>query len=204
MRTGSWNCFQQQQIWIGWIQRWFSIFNCSCQHRITVFEAAKQNEKTKTEKLSFRIPSSHFRSIWSKAYQSSVFCSCRLASPNASEAATISRGGNSSNCVWHSAIFRSTSTHSWRARALFALSFNVSPDAQLIVNVRESSSLGQTTAPARCSCEQATAFNYSLYDNRYNSNDLVITFIDLHTCHRGGVLPIEFGGAASSVLLSQM
>lgn len=89
-------------------------------------------------------------------HQSSVLCNCCRASPKASEAAITSRNGSISNCdpidwVWHSAMFRRPSTHSWRARALIARNFKMSPDAQLMVNVRESSSLGQTTAPARCS-----------------------------------------------------
>lgn len=113
----------------------------------------QEQRPRKKNQINLRPEFDNVRSDGSIPYQSSVFCSCRLASPNASEAATISRGGNSSNCVWHSAIFRRTSTHSCRARALFALSFSVSPEAQLIVNVRESSSLGQTTAPARCSCK---------------------------------------------------
>lgn len=54
-------------------------------------------------------------------------------------------------CVWFSAMFRNPSIHSCRARALTARNFNVSPDVQLIVNVRESSSLGQITAPAKYS-----------------------------------------------------
>lgn len=45
-------------------------------------------------------------------------------------------------------------THSCRARASLALNFNVSPLAVPMVNVRESSSLGHTTAPARCSCHR--------------------------------------------------
>lgn len=53
-------------------------------------------------------------------------------------------------CV--SAILRNTSTHCWRLAAFAARIFNVSPDAQVIVNVRESSSLGFIMAPAKCSC----------------------------------------------------
>lgn len=92
------------------------------------------------------------------AHHSSVLCNCWRASPNASDAATTSRSGSISNCepidwVWHSAILRKPSTHSWRARALMARNFKMSPEAQLMVNVRESSSLGQTTAPAKCSCQ---------------------------------------------------
>lgn len=75
-------------------------------------------------------------------------------------------------CVWHSAIFLRTSTHSCRALALFARNFNVSPEAQLIVNVRESSSLGQTTAPARCSLfEQKYKGNESYVSSNSRTND---------------------------------
>lgn len=92
-------------------------------------------------------------------HHNSVLCNCCLASPNASDAATTSRKGSISNCdpmdcVWHSAMLRSPSTHSWRARALMARNLRISPEAQLMVNVRESSSLGHTTAPAKCSCHR--------------------------------------------------
>lgn len=60
-----------------------------------------------------------------------------------------------------SAIARSPLTHSCLALASVALNFNMSPEAQLMVNVRESSSLGHTTAAARCA---------------YNMGDLYVTF----------------------------
>lgn len=105
----------------------------------------------------------------------SVWCSCCCALINESDANWLSREGGTSICVpidWKcflekrfrlklcltfntwaefSAILRRQSTHSWRARPLAARNFNVSPEAQLTVNVRESSSLGQITAPAKYS-----------------------------------------------------
>lgn len=94
-------------------------------------------------------------------------------------------------CVWHSAIFRKPSTHSWRARAFCARNFNMSPLAQLMVNVLESSSLGHTTAPAKCSWIQKIWYFTSVFG-------LKIHFL---TCHLG-VLPLMFGSAESSVTLS--
>lgn len=52
-------------------------------------------------------------------------------------------------CV--SAMLRSASTHCWRLAAFGARIFNVSPVTHVTVNVRESSSLGFITAPAKCS-----------------------------------------------------
>lgn len=86
--------------------------------------------------------------------QTSVCCSWFLAALNASLAAKCSRTGSCAElipiaCVWLSVIARSPSTHSCLALASDARNFKISPEAQLIVKVLESSSLGQTTAPAK-------------------------------------------------------
>lgn len=99
-------------------------------------------------------------------------------------------------CVWHSAIFRSPSTHSCRARAFCARNFNISPLAQLIVNVLESSSLGHTTAPAKCSWIKEINQMIQFSSGRRWSGDHF-------TCHLG-VLPLIFGGDESSLTLSQI
>lgn len=54
-----------------------------------------------------------------------------------------------STFVCDSATARNPFTHSCLALASLALSFNMSPEAQFTVNVFESSSLGQITAPAK-------------------------------------------------------
>lgn len=105
-------------------------------------------------------------------YQNSVLWTCCRALVNAS---AFSRDGSSSECdpidgkcflekrfrwklcltaitfEWLSAIFLKLSTHSWRIRAFDARILSVSPDEQPTENVRESSSLGEITAPAKCS-----------------------------------------------------
>lgn len=110
---------------------------------------------------------------WIYTYQSSVLWICWRAFVYAS---ALSRDGKISVCepidgkcflenrlrwklcliadtcvLWLSAMLRSTSTHCWRLAAFAARIFNVSPDVQVIVNVRESSSLGLIMAPAKCS-----------------------------------------------------
>lgn len=93
--------------------------------------------------------------------------------------------------TWLSAMPRSTSTHCWRLAAFAARILSVSPDAQVIVNVRESSSLGLTVAPARCSCKQY----YSI--NIFNVHEFWMDI--LLTCQRG-VLPIWIVGLSMLVI----
>lgn len=130
----------------------------------------------KKKKWMIITPTNHMIACHSlDTHHNSVWCNCCCALMNESDANWLSRVGWISICdpidwkcflekrfrlklcltfmtwAWLSEMLRKPSTHSWRARALAARNFNVSPEAQLTVNVRESSSLGQITAPAKCS-----------------------------------------------------
>lgn len=91
------------------------------------------------------------RANW--ALHTSVCWSCARTADSASWAAKCSlacRFDDVSAKVWLSDIARRPSTHSCLARASTARSLRMSPEAQLIVKVLESSSLGHIAAPAKC------------------------------------------------------